>query len=177
MERNQRNVQRSFNHASIIFWSLGNEAGFGANFEACYKWIKAEDKSRPVQYEQAYQRDPNTDIICHMYPSWESMVRDAKKDLGRPYIMCEYAHAMNNSMGSIGEYNDVFDRYPSLMGGAIWEWQDQGLWNRRDPKHVYLAYGGGFGEVPNDHYFIHKGVVFADRSPKPHYPEMKKAYQ
>lgn len=91
--------------------------------------------------------------------------------------MCEYAHAMNNSMGSIGEYNDVFDTYPALMGGAIWEWQDQGLWNTRDPKRVYLAYGGGFGEFPNNHYFIHKGVVFHDRSPKPHYPEMKKAYQ
>ena len=91
--------------------------------------------------------------------------------------MCEYAHAMFNSMGSIGEYNDVFDKYPSLMGGAIWEWEDQGLWNRRDPKHPILAYGGGFGEVPNDHYFIHKGVVFSDRSPKPHYPEAKRAYQ
>ena len=91
--------------------------------------------------------------------------------------MCEYAHAMFNSMGSIGEYNDVFDKYPSLMGGAIWEWQDQGIWNRRDPKRQILAYGGGFGEVPNDHYFIHKGVVFSDRSPKPHYPEMKRAYQ
>ena len=91
--------------------------------------------------------------------------------------MCEYAHAMFNSMGSIGEYNDVFDRYPALMGGAIWEWEDQGIWNRRDPKRQFLAYGGGFGEVPNDHYFIHKGVVFSDRSPKPHYPEAKHAYQ
>src|ERR1035437_4089085 len=84
---------------------------------------------------------------------------------------------MFNSMGSIGDYNDVFDKYPSLMGGAIWEWEDQGIWNRRDPKHVILAYGGGFGEVPNDQYFIHKGVVFSDRSPKPHYPEMKRVYQ
>jgi beta-galactosidase len=91
--------------------------------------------------------------------------------------MCEYAHAMFNSMGSIGDYNDVFDKYPSLMGGAIWEWEDQGVWNRRDTNRQFIAYGGGFGEVPNDHYFIHKGVVFSDRSPKPHYPEMKRAYQ
>ena len=84
---------------------------------------------------------------------------------------------MFNSMGAIGEYNDIFDKYPNLMGGAIWEWEDQGLWNRRDPKRQFIAYGGGFGEFPNDHYFIHKGVVFSDRSPKPHYPEMKRAYQ
>jgi beta-galactosidase len=80
-------------------------------------------------------------------------------------------------MGSLAEYSDVFDKNPEIVGGAIWEWQDQGLWNRRDPKHPILAYGGGFGEKPNDHYFIHKGVVAADRSPKPHYPEMKRAYQ
>ncbi len=98
-------------------------------------------------------------------------------NLTKPFYMCEYAHAMFNSMGSIGEYNDVFDKYPNLMGGAIWEWEDQGIWNGRDKNHQFMAYGGGFGEFPNDHYFIHKGVVFSDRSPKPHYPEMKRAYQ
>ena len=97
--------------------------------------------------------------------------------LTKPFYLCEYAHAMFNSLGSVGEYNDLFDKYPNLMGGAIWEWEDQGIWNRRDPNHVILAYGGGFGEVPNDHYFIHKGVVFSDRTPKPHYPEVKRAYQ
>ncbi len=95
----------------------------------------------------------------------------------KPFYMCEYAHAMFNSMGSLGDYNDVFDKYPTLMGGAIWEWEDQGIWNRRDPNRQFLAFGGGFGEYPNDHYFIHKGVVFSDRSPKPHYPEMKRVYQ
>ena len=90
------------------------------------------------------------------------------RSLTKPLYICEYAHAMFNSMGSIGEYNDVFDSSPEIVGGAIWEWEDQGLWNRRDPKHPILAFGGGFGEVPNDHYFIHKGVVFSDRSPKPH---------
>jgi beta-galactosidase len=84
---------------------------------------------------------------------------------------------MFNSMGAIGEYNDLFDKYPELLGGAIWEWQDQGIYNKRDPDHSIIAYGGGFGEFPNDHYFIHKGVVASDRSPKPHYPEMKHVYQ
>jgi len=95
----------------------------------------------------------------------------------KPYFLCEYAHAMFNSMGAIGEYNDLFDKYPELLGGAIWEWQDQGIYNRRDPNHAIIAYGGGFGEFPNDHYFIHKGVIASDRSQKPHYPEMKHAYQ
>jgi len=95
----------------------------------------------------------------------------------KPFFLCEYAHAMFNSMGAIGEYNDVFDKYETVLGGAIWEWQDQGIYNKRDPNHAIIAYGGGFGEVPNDKYFIHKGVVASDRSLKPHYPEMKKVYQ
>src|SRR6185369_16578735 len=84
---------------------------------------------------------------------------------------------MFNSMGSLDRYSDIFDKNPAALGGAIWEYQDQGIWNRRDPNRQFLAFGGGFGERPNDHYFIHKGVVFSDRSPKPHYPEMKRVYQ
>jgi beta-galactosidase len=91
--------------------------------------------------------------------------------------MNEFAHAMFNSMGALGEYNDQIDAQPALLGGAIWEFQDQGLWNRRDPQHPILAYGGGFGDFPNDKYFIHKGVVAFDRSPKPHYQEMKRVFQ
>jgi len=118
------------------------------------------------------------DLDSRMYtnvPEVERIATDSSYK--KPFYMCEYAHAMFNSMGAIGEYNDVFDKYETLLGGAIWEWQDQGIWNKRDPSHVILAYGGGFGEFPNDHYFIHKGVIASDRSPKPHYPEMKKAYQ
>ena len=179
VDRNVANVENFKNHASVVMWSLGNEAGSGPNFLAALKAVKALDLSRPVHYERfGTGADNPADVDSQMYTHWTQVERIAQDEkLTKPFYMCEYAHAMNNSMGSIGEYNDVFDKYPSLMGGAIWEWQDQGLWNRRDPKHVYLAYGGGFGEVPNDHYFIHKGVVFADRSPKPHYPEMKKAYQ
>ena len=179
VDRNVANVENFKNHASVVMWSLGNEAGSGPNFLAALKAVKALDTSRPVHYERFGIGAGNpADVDSQMYTHWSQVERIAQDPaLTKPYYMCEYAHAMNNSMGSIGEYNDVFDKYPSIMGGAIWEWQDQGLWNKRDPKRVYLAYGGGFGEVPNDHYFIHKGVVFHDRSPKPHYPEMKKAYQ
>ena len=113
-----------------------------------------------------------------MYTNTRELER-AGKDPNRtkPLYLCEYAHAMNNSMGSVADYNDLFDKYPTLMGGAIWEWEDQGIWNGRDPNHQFMAYGGGFGDYPNDKYFIHKGVVFSDRSLKPHYPELKRAYQ
>lgn len=179
VDRNVANTENFKNHASVVMWSLGNEAGPGPNFLAALKAVKAIDTSRPVHYERFGTGDNNpADVDSQMYTHWTQIERIAQDPkLTKPFYMCEYAHAMNNSMGSIGEYNDVFDTYPALMGGAIWEWQDQGLWNTRDPKRVYLAYGGGFGEFPNNHYFIHKGVVFHDRSPKPHYPEMKKAYQ
>jgi beta-galactosidase len=179
VDRNVANVQNFKNHASVIMWSLGNEAGEGPNFLAALKAVKALDTSRPVHYER-FGTGPNNpaDVDSQMY-THPNAVAQIGQDASRtkPFYLCEYAHAMNNSMGSIGEYNDAFDKYPNLMGGAIWEWEDQGIWNRRDPNRQYLAYGGGFGEKPNDHYFIHKGVVFSDRSPKPHYPEAKKAYQ
>lgn len=179
VDRNVTNVQNFKNHPSVIIWSLGNEAGSGPNFLAALKAIKAIDPSRPTHYERFGIGSGNpADLDSEMYTNPSGVERIAKDEkLTKPYYMCEYAHAMFNSMGSIGEYNDVFDKYPSLMGGAIWEWEDQGLWNRRDPQRPILAYGGGFGEVPNDHYFIHKGVIFSDRSPKPHYPEAKRAYQ
>ena len=179
VDRNVANVENFKNHPSIVMWSLGNECGGGKNFLAALQAIKAIDTSRPTHYEPFGTGDKNpADVDSQMYThpnSLEKIATDSK--LTKPFYMCEYAHAMFNSMGGIGEYNDIFDKYPSLMGGAIWEWEDQGIWNGRDPKHQYMAFGGGFGEVPNDHYFIHKGVVFSDRSPKPHYPEMKRVYQ
>jgi beta-galactosidase len=179
VDRNVANVENFKNHASVVIWSLGNENGNGVNFRSALKAVKAIDSGRPAHYE-GFGMGPNNpaDMDSRMYTA-VNQVEAAAKDPNRtkPFYLCEYVHAMFNSMGAIGEYNDLFDKYPSLMGGAIWEWEDQGLWNRRDPKHQYLAYGGGFGEVPNDHYFIHKGVVFSDRTPKPHYPEAKRAYQ
>ena len=116
MERNQRNVQRGFNHPSIIFWSLGNEAGDGPNFEQCYKWIKAEDPSRACQYEQARQQD-HTDIFCPMYYGYEGMEKYGQRtDATKPLIQCEYAHAMGNSEGGFKEYWDIIRKYPNLQG-------------------------------------------------------------
>ena len=180
VDRSVANVQNFKNHASIIMWSLGNECGGGSNFVSAIRAIKALDTSRPVHYEPFGIGEKNpADVDSRMYTGVADVEKIATNNnrYTKPFYMCEYAHAMFNSMGSLGDYNDVFDKYPTLMGGAIWEWEDQGIWNRRDPKRQFLAFGGGFGDFPNDHYFIHKGVVFSDRSPKPHYPEMKRVYQ
>ncbi len=180
IERNRANVENFKNHPSVVIWSLGNECGSGgSNFRAILDVIKTIDTTRPTHYQGfgIGGRNP-ADIDSEMYTQVGDVEKNAKDDnLNKPFYLCEYAHAMFNSMGSVDLYNDLFDKYPSLMGGAIWEWQDQGIYNNRDPKHPITAYGGGFGEVPNDNYFIHKGVVFSDRSLKPHYPELKHAYQ
>jgi beta-galactosidase len=180
IERNRANVENFKNHPSVIIWSLGNECGSGgSNFKAILDVIHTIDNTRPTHY-QGFGIGSNNpaDIDSEMYTQLGDVEKNAKDDkLTKPFYLCEYAHAMFNSMGSVDLYNDLFDKYPSLLGGAIWEWQDQGIYNDRDPKHHITAYGGGFGEYPNDQYFIHKGVVFSDRSVKPHYPELKHAYQ
>lgn len=180
IDRNVANVENFKNHASVIIWSLGNENGRGSNFVAAMTAIKAIDQSRFVQYEPfGIGKNNPSDFDGKMYGTPDEFAKIAQnKELTKPFYICEFAHAMFNSMGSLDEYSDVFDKNPEIVGGAIWEYQDQALWNRRDPKHPILAYGGGFGEFPNDHYFIHKGVVAWDRETiKPHYPEMKKAFQ
>jgi beta-galactosidase len=179
VDRNVANVESFKNHPSVIIWSLGNEGGAGPNFLAAHDAVKRIDPSRPTHYERfGAGRGNPADLDSEMYTSpGDVQLRALDDSLTKPFYLCEYAHAMFNSMGSIADYNDLFDRYPALLGGAIWEWQDQGVWNRRDRTRQYIAFGGGFGEKPNDHYFIHKGVVFSDRSLKPHYPEMKRAYQ
>lgn len=180
IDRNVANVQNFKNHPSVIIWSLGNENGNGGtNFRAALAAIKAIDPDRPTHYEGFGIGTKNpADIDSQMYTQIAPMEEHAKDNsLTKPFYLCEYAHAMFNSMGSVDLYNEMFDKYPQLLGGAIWEWQDQGIYNNRDPKHPITAFGGGFGEFPNDRYFIHKGVVFSDRSPKPHFPELKHAYQ
>lgn len=179
VDRSVANVENFKNHAAVIMWSLGNECGGGTNFVSAYHAIKRLDTSRPVHYEPFGIGAKNpADVDSRMYTQPAEVEKIAQDDrYTKPFYLCEFAHAMFNSMGSVAEYSAVMDKYPSLMGGAIWEWEDQGIWNRRDPKRQFLAFGGGFGDFPNDHYFIHKGVVFSDRTPKPHYPEMKRAFQ
>lgn len=180
IDRNVANVENFKNHPSVIIWSLGNECGSGGtNFREALRTVRQIDPTRPTHYQGFGIADENpSDIDSDMYTDIPTLIDHAKDPkLTKPFYLCEYAHAMFNSMGSVGDYNAIFDAYPSLLGGCIWEWQDQGIYNRIDPGHPITAYGGGFGEVPNDHYFIHKGVVFSDRRPKPHYPELKKAYQ
>jgi len=180
VDRNVANVENFKNHPSVVIWSLGNENGTGgSNFRAALSAVKTLDPSRPTHYEGFGIADKNpADIDSRMYTGTADLEKHAQDNtLTKPFYLCEYAHAMFNSMGSVDIYNDLFDKYPQLLGGAIWEWQDQGIYNKRDPQHPITAFGGGFGEYPNDHYFIHKGVVFSDRSLKPHYPELKHAYQ
>ena len=180
IDRNVANTENFKNHPSVVIWSLGNENGSGGtNFRAALAAIKAIDPTRPTHYEGFGIGTKNpADMDSQMYTDPESLEKRANdQTLTKPFYLCEYAHAMFNSMGSVDIYNDLFDKYPALLGGAIWEWQDQGIYNNRDPKHPITAFGGGFGEYPNDRYFIHKGVVFSNRSLKPHYPELKHAYQ
>ena len=180
IDRNVANVESFKNHPSVVIWSLGNECGSGgSNFRAALSAIKAIDPTRVTHYQGfGIGKGNPTDMDSEMYTDLDWVKKNAtNKDLTKPFYLCEYAHTMFNSMGSIDKYNELFDTYPELMGGAVWEWQDQGLYNNRDPKHPITAYGGGFGEVPNDHYFIHKGVVFSDRNWKPQYPELKRVYQ
>jgi beta-galactosidase len=181
IDRNVANVENFKNHPSVIIWSLGNESGYvGTNFVAAQKAIKAIDPTRFVHYERfGIGKNNPADFDGKMYGVPEDFAKIAQnKELTKPFYICEFAHAMFNSMGSLEDYVEVIDHNPEIVGGAIWEYQDQALWNKRDPNHPILAYGGGFGEYPNDHYFIHKGVVAWDRKTiKPHYPEMKKAFQ
>ena len=178
MERNQRNVQRGFNHPSIIFWSLGNEAGDGPNFEQCYKWIKAEDPSRACQYEQARQKE-HTDIFCPMYYDYNGMEKYGQRtDATKPLIQCEYAHAMGNSQGGFKEYWDLIRKYPNLQGGFIWDFVDQSCrWKGKDGVMIY-AYGGDFNRFDaSDNNFCDNGLISPDRVPNPHMYEVGHFYQ
>ena len=177
LERNQANVLTLRNHPSIIIWSLGNEAGYGPNFEKCYDWIKSVD-NRPVQYEQAGHWG-KTDIFCPMYMGYEDCEKYAKTDNPRPLIQCEYAHAMGNSIGGFKEYWDIIRKYPKYQGGFIWDFVDQGL---RDKSPItgkeIFTYGGDYGRYPaSDYNFNCNGIIAPDRRLNPHAYEVQYYYQ
>lgn len=178
MERNMRNVQRNFNHPSIIFWSLGNEAGYGANFEAAYHWVKNEDNSRPVQYERAGYSGL-TDIFCPMYYGYDACEKYSEDDCkNKPLIQCEYAHAMGNSEGGFKEYWDLIRKYPKYQGGFIWDFVDQSCrWTGKNGEMIY-AYGGDFNRFDaSDNNFCDNGLISPDRIPNPHMYEVGYFYQ
>ncbi|VFS48442.1 Beta-galactosidase [Budvicia aquatica] len=188
-QRVTRMVQRDRNHPCIIIWSLGNESGHGANHDALYRWIKSQDPSRPVQYEGGGANTAATDIICPMYarvdqdqpfpavPKWSIKKWLSMPGEQRPLILCEYAHAMGNSLGGYAKYWQAFRQYPRLQGGFVWDWVDQSLIKYDDKGNPWSAYGGDFGDTPNDRQFCMDGLVFADRTPHPSLFEAKHAQQ
>ncbi len=178
LDRVRRMLERTKNHACIIAWSLGNEAGNGQNMHAAYEWAKQRDDSRPVQYEQAGEAK-NTDIVCPMYPKIETIIEYAERANDRPLIMCEYAHAMGNSVGNLQKYWDAIERFPNLQGGFIWDWQDQGILAKTEDGIDYWKYGGDFGsdDVPSDNNFCINGLIFPNREIHPALLEVKQVYQ
>jgi len=188
-ERVTRMVQRDRNHPSIIIWSLGNESGHGASHDALYQWVKSTDPTRPVQYEGGGANTAATDIICPMYarvdmdqpfpavPKWSIKKWLSLPDEHRPLILCEYAHAMGNSFGGFAKYWQAFRDYPRLQGGFVWDWVDQALTKTGENGERFWAYGGDFGDTPNDRQFCMNGLVFPDRTPHPALYEAQRAQQ
>ncbi|MFO7998288.1 MAG: glycoside hydrolase family 2 TIM barrel-domain containing protein, partial [Bacteroidales bacterium] len=176
--RTRNMFERDKNQPSVIIWSLGNEAGNGINFLETYRYLKEADPIRPVQYEQAHGGE-NTDIMSPMYMRIEGLIDYAEGNPVKPLILCEYAHAMGNSLGNFRDYWDVIERYKALQGGFIWDWVDQGLAKTDDSGRSYWAYGGDFGPdtVRSSGNFCINGIVFPDRGVKPALLEVKKVYQ
>ncbi len=179
LDREYRLVETDKNHPSIIIWSLGNEAGNGPVFHDAYKWIKQRDNSRPVQFEQAGE-DWNTDIVTPMYPAIQQMKEYAQAtDKTRPFIMCEYSHAMGNGNGNFQAYWDIIRSSKQMQGGFIWDWVDQGLKAKNANGKTYWAYGGDLGSFywQNDENGVADGIMSSDRTPDPGAYEVKKGYQ
>ncbi len=178
LERNISNVKTFKNHASIIVWSMGNEDGDGDNFVECYKWIKAFDKTRPVQYEGATWAPDHCDIACPMYADYGAMIRHERGNDPRPFIECEYAHAMGNSMGGFKEYWDIIRANRSVQGGFIWDFVDQAVYGISEDGNKIFQYGGDAGRYPaSDQNFNNNGIIAPDRRWNPHAHEVRHQYQ
>ena len=169
-------VHANINHPSVVIWSLGNEAGPGRNFKAAYDAVKKADMSRPVHYER---NNDCADFGSNMYPSiaWVRKTVRHENDLKYPYYICEYAHSMGNACGNLLDYWKAIESSNHLFGAAIWDWVDQALYNWLPDGTRYEAYGGDFGDTPNDGQFVMNGILFADKTPKPQYYEVKRVYQ
>ncbi|MGG3283770.1 glycoside hydrolase family 2 TIM barrel-domain containing protein [Paenibacillus solani] len=180
LDRAKSMYERDKNHASIVIWSTGNESFGGDNFLHLHRYFKENDPSRLVHYEGVFHYRPSnaaSDIESQMYTRIDAIEQYANSNPAKPFIVCEYSHAMGNSCGGLSKYWNLFDRYPVLQGGFIWDWIDQAIMTRTEDGTEYLAYGGDFGESPHDGTFCGDGLIFADRSVSPKLHEVKKCYQ
>ncbi|WP_077369487.1 beta-galactosidase subunit alpha [Anaerosalibacter sp. Marseille-P3206] len=173
VDRIERMVERDKNHPSIIMWSLGNESGFGSNFKSMTEWCHKRDDTRLVHYEGDFEVEV-ADVVSTMYSSHEKMEEHGKKDMDKPHILCEYAHAMGNGPGGLKEYWDIFYKYKRLQGGFVWEWVDHGIRRYTEDGREYFAYGGDFGDEPNNANFCCDGLLRPDRIPTPGLKQYKK---
>lgn len=180
LDRSNSMLQRDKNHPSIVIWSLGNESFGGDNFIAMHDFLRANDPSRLVHYEGVFHYRPSeaaSDMESTMYVKPNEVEQYALGNPVKPYILCEYSHAMGNSLGNFSKYTELFDRYPVLQGGFIWDWKDQAIRTTNEDGITYMAYGGDFGESPHDGNFSGNGLIFADGNVSPKIFEVKKCYQ
>lgn len=176
LDRMRHMVERDKNHPSIIIWSLGNESGYGPNLDAMAEYARERDDSRLIHYQRAHDA-PVVDIVSSMYPSFDTFLEEAVKDDPRPYLMCEFGHAMGNSVGNMKEFFDEIYKHPRLLGGLIWEWMDHGIRQFDENGEEWFAYGGDFGDEPNNAHFCLDGLLFPDRRLKASLIDFKKVIQ